>query len=88
MDNLDYIIAQLIDHFHLTPREIGQLTREQIRHLYCWKRDEYGTLEPPLIDAKQAKQVKPTISKEAHRQFLLTHLKGMGAPVKQSANHT
>lgn len=43
--------AQLIDHFHLTPAEIGRLTDRQINQLYFHPRDEHGGIAMPSSGA-------------------------------------
>lgn len=39
--------AVLIDHFHLTPRQIGGLTERQISELYYHARDRMGSIRVP-----------------------------------------
>lgn len=43
-------IAVLVDHFKLTPEQIGRLTDKQITEIYFHERDEQGKIkEPPPL---------------------------------------
>jgi hypothetical protein len=68
-EELEYMFAVLIDHFKLTPQQIGKLTRYQIARLYFWDRDERGVLKPPGHKLNQPK-TKPEPTKEEKLKVL------------------
>lgn len=52
--------AQLVDHFHLTPAEIGELTDRQIAQLYFHPRDKDGAIRRPESEAVMGSMELPT----------------------------
>lgn len=54
------IYSCLIDKFHCTPEEIGNLTRHQIKHLYFFPRTKHGELD-------QSKEPKPRKVRERRK---------------------
>jgi hypothetical protein len=42
-------IAILVDRFHLTPRDIGQLTDRMIHQVYFHERDKDGAIKVPIV---------------------------------------
>jgi hypothetical protein len=75
------MVAQLVDHFHLTPQEIGKLTRVQINKIYLWERDKNGGLVPPLTSIPP-KPIQKKISREDMLKLLAASFKAGGVKCK------
>ncbi len=65
-------IALLIDHFHLTPSEVGHLTVRQVQELYCHARDERGGIRFPGLGFETPEQ---------EEQALEAFLRGLGQAI-------
>lgn len=62
-------LAQVVEHFHLTLEQAGELTDRQIAGILFHARDKEGRLSPPLIGPQKEQQLYP-LSLEEELEWL------------------